>query len=139
MGEAFYAFLVEVFTNKHNMHGPTDAIVSSGLSNLGMFVACLSLTCTLLWFTLHSVLIKRTVMVYLFAAFIGLGGVSQFGHVVIFPLWLQLSVDLLATTVSLYTAFLMWKQRHFILSVVYQFKYVIGLLKSLDALDETDK
>ncbi len=136
MGEAFYDYLFLFFSSGHNQHVAPDRIVSSALSNIGMFVAYMWLTGTLLWFTRKSVLISRTPLVYLFAAFIGLCGVSHLGHVLRFPDWLQLVVEFLATIVSLYTAYITFRQRHFILSVVFQFKYVIGLIKTFEKIDE---
>lgn len=138
MGQTFYELLVSLLTNDTNRHLSPDLIVSNGLLHIGLFIAYIWLAGTLLWFTRKSVLIARTSTVYLFAAFVGLSGLAQLLQVVYSPDWLVMTVHFLAAGVSLFTAFVMWQRRHFILSIVYQFKYVIGLLKTLERLDEED-
>jgi hypothetical protein len=138
MGEAFYAFLVELFMNGSNYNMGEERVVSSGLSNLGISLACLWISATLLWFTAKSVLMRRSLIVYLFAGFMTLSGISHMGHVFGFPNALHLAVEFTGTIVSLFTAFFLWQRRHFILGVIYQFKYVIGLLKTLEKLEEVE-
>lgn len=139
MGETFYSFLVMLFTNASNAHLGPDRIVSMGLSSVGIFVAYLWLTASLLWLTSRSVLMRRTTLVYFFAAIFMLCGFNHLSMVIAFPGWLQLALDFATATTALTTAFLMWQRRHFILSAIYQFKYVIGLLKTIERLDEVEK
>lgn len=139
MGETFYLFLVDLFTTASNSHLGPDRIVSSALSNLGMFVACLWLVGSLVWLTSKSVLMRRTTPVYFFMALFALCGIGHLAMVFYPPTWLQLAIDFLSATVSVLTAFIMWQRRHNVLSAIYQFKYIIGLLKTIEKLDDAER
>jgi hypothetical protein len=139
MGEAFYTFLVELFTNGANANHEPDRIVSSGLSNLGMFFAFTWMAGSMIWFTTKSVIMRRTPMVYFAAAFLMLCGLALLGHALVFPTPLQLFLEFSGTVVSIFAAFHLWQRRHFMVSVIYQFKYVVGLLKTLEKLEEVEQ
>jgi hypothetical protein len=141
MGETLYDFILSYFsTLPHAVGLQPQQVVSAALSHMSMVVAYFSITATLLWFTTKSVLMRRTPIIYMFAAFIFLCGMGHFGHLIgEYPIWFQLPLDFLSGIVSLVTAFVLFQKRHFILSIVYQFKYVVGLLKTLEKLDEVDR
>lgn len=141
MGETLYDLILTYFmAMPHNAHLEPQRIVSGALSDMSMVASYFALTATLLWFTTKSVLMRRTPMLYMFAAFIFLCGMGHLGHLIGgYPMWFQLTLDFLSGTVSLATAYVLFQKRHFVLSIVYQFKYVVGLLKTLERLDEVDK
>lgn len=112
--------------------------ISAFLSNTGMTVAYGWITFSLLWLTTKSVLLKRTPLLYLLAASIFLCGIAHLGKVIGYPLYFQLAMDFLGTTVSIVTAIVAHRQRHCILCLVYQFKYAIGLMRNLEKIEEVD-
>lgn len=112
--------------------------ISSFLSNAGMIVAYTWIAISFLWLTTKSVLIKRTPFIYLLAASIFLCGMTHLGRIFNYPLQLQLSIDFIATMVSLTTAIVVHRQRHCLLSLVFQFKYLVGLFRNLERIDEVD-
>jgi hypothetical protein len=139
MGEAFYYFLLELFSASHNQHLSPHGIVSGALANIGLALAYFWAAATLYWFTCKSILMKHSMVIYLVASLCILGGVYHVAA--LFPVSevLQLALDFLRTIAALVTACYIWANRHLALSLIYQFKYVIGLLKTLDKLDEVDK
>lgn len=132
MGQAVYNFLVYLFTHAGMTQMNNDRIVSAGLFNFGMFIANVSMALTLVWFTYKSILMRRTPLVFLFAGSIFLCGVGHLGHVLPFPDWFAQMVEIAGAGLSLFTAWVLFQHRHFILSAIYQFKYIVGLLNSLD-------
>lgn len=139
MGAAIYNFLVYLFTNAGMAQMNTDRIVSAGMFNFGMFLANVSMALTLVWFTYKSILMRRTPLVFLLAGSIFLCGVGHLGHVLPFPDSFAQIIEIAGAGLSLFTAWVLFQRRHFILSAIYQFKYIVGLLNTIDRGDDTPK
>lgn len=122
-------------------HGEeSERAVSGVLANAGMMVAYLWLALSLLWLTTKSMLLKRTPVLYLFSGLLILCGLSHLAVLVGgFPLYAQLALDFVTTTTALFAALLVWQKRSFIVGLVYQFKYVVGLVRNLERLDQTER
>lgn len=112
--------------------------ISAFLSDTGMVFAYFWITASFLWLTTKSVLLRRTALLYLIAASIFFCGMAHLGRVIGYPFYFQLALDFIGTSTSIVTAIVAHRQRHCILSVVYQFKYVIGLLKNMEKIDEVE-
>lgn len=139
MGETFYDLVLHFFTFSHNSHEEPQRIVSGAIVNLSMAFAYFTITGTIVWLTRKSMLLRRTPMVHMFALFILLGGLGHLGDLFGFQLAIQLTLDFVMGVVSVLTAIALFQKRHFILSVIYQFKYVVGLLKTLENIDDGEK
>jgi hypothetical protein len=138
MGDAFYAFLVHIFTNTFNAHLGPQRIVSHALSDLAIAFSYFWIVGVMGFIATKSVLFRRTTLMYVFALFFALCGASHLAHLFYLPLPIDLALDFVSAATATLTATFMFQRRHFILSAIYQFKYVVGLLKTLEKLDEVD-
>lgn len=135
MGDTFYSFLVQLFVNDANRHLGENAVVLSSLSDLVVAVSCVIITGVLVWFTRKSVLIRSTNFIYVAMTVLVLAALERFAGLLSAP-DIAMVFDALSMVAALAAAVMMVRQRHTVIAMVYQFKYVVGLLRSLDRMED---
>lgn len=136
MGDTFYSALVNWFVNDGNRHLGENAVVLSSLCDLAVAIACLVITGVLVWFTRKSVLIRSTRFIYVAMVVLVLSAFERLAHVLNAPAVIQMTLDGVSLVAALGAAWFMFQQRHTVIAMVYQFKYVVGLLRSIDKLEQ---
>lgn len=135
MGDAFYSVLVHWFVNDANRHLGESAVVLSSLCDLAVAIACFVITGVLVWFTRKSILIRSTRFIYMAMMVLTLSGLERLTHIFYAPSIVEMTLDGLSTVTAIAAAAMMFQQRHTVIAMVYQFKYVVGLLRSIDKLE----
>lgn len=135
MGDTFYSVLVSLFVNDANRHLGESAVVLSSLCDLAVAIACMVITGVLIWFTRKSVLIRSTRFIYMAMVVLFLSGLERITQVFFAPGIINMALDGLSTVTAIAAAVMMFQQRHTVIAMVYQFKYVVGLLRSIDKLE----
>jgi hypothetical protein len=137
MGDTFYNLLVTSFVNDTNRHLGESVVVIAALSDILVAAACAVIAGVLVWFTRKSVLIRSTSFIYVAMAVLVCACGERLAEAFGAPAPLQMFFDLATTTGALAAACMMFRQRHGVIAMVYQFKYVVGLLRSVDVEDRS--
>ncbi len=76
---------------------------------------------------------------YVMTAFLMVNGSAHILDLLNVPLWAHLISQFSVVFMAILTALVLWMQKHYLLRVIYQFKYTIGLLKSIDIIDQVSR
>lgn len=136
MGQTIYDLLLQIFTNAHNMHDEPQRIVSGAISYLSIALSYFAIGGVIIWLGCKSILIRGSVM-YGLGTLMFVSGIftaaQLFGEI---PIGVRLVLDFISGALATGVAILFYQRRHFILSMVFQFKYVVGLLRNMEQIEE---
>lgn len=136
MGDTFYNLLIALLVNDTNRYLGDGPAVISALCNLVVATASFVAAGVLVWFTRKSVLMRSTKFVYVAMGVLILTGAERLTHVLHVPQPVEMAFDIVTMVAALGAAILMVRKRHAFISMVYQFKYVVGLLRSIDRMED---
>lgn len=134
MGDQIYNFLIYLLS--YSDRSEEQRMVSAAITDIMLIISFLWIAGVIIWLNFRSVLVRNTPIFRLFAILLIACAFRHAGDLFAFPLILQITVDFLTSIIALATAFIFFQRRHIVLGVVFQFKYVVGLLKTLDKLEK---